>query len=164
MPPSPIPIQSPAAQKAYPAPVRLSIPTLRIDAPVIAEGVAPDGQMAIPDDIHTLGWYKWGPAPGAPAGSVVIVGHVDSAVAGTGTFFTLRTIADQAAVQVRTADGRTHTYRVLSRQEFRKTSVPLAAIFARTGTPRLTLVTCGGPFDRATRSYEDNIVVTAVPA
>lgn len=31
------------------------------------------------------------------------------------------------------------------------------------GSPRLTLITCGGPFDAEARHYRDNIVVTAVP-
>jgi hypothetical protein len=37
-------------------------------------------------------------------------------------------------------------------------------IYSRRGRPRLVLVTCGGPFDEATRHYRDNVVVTAVPA
>ena len=32
------------------------------------------------------------------------------------------------------------------------------------GPPGLTLITCGGAFDRGVRSYEDNIVVRAAPA
>ena len=37
-------------------------------------------------------------------------------------------------------------------------------VFARDGDSRLVLVTCGGRFDPARRSYDDNIVVRAVPA
>jgi hypothetical protein len=36
-------------------------------------------------------------------------------------------------------------------------------IWTREGSARLVLVTCGGPFDRATGRYRDTIVVTAVP-
>jgi len=38
----------------------------------------------------------------------------------------------------------------------------MRTLFARTGQPRLTLITCGGAFNRTTRSYDNNIVVTAV--
>jgi hypothetical protein len=39
------------------------------------------------------------------------------------------------------------------------------SLFAMTGThPRLALITCRGPFDRATGSYLANIVVFAVSA
>ncbi len=54
-------------------------------------------------------------------------------------------------------------YEVVGRRQYLKTRVPLGALFARTGAPRLTLITCGGSFDRATRSYLANVVVTAVP-
>ena len=37
-------------------------------------------------------------------------------------------------------------------------------IYTRTGSPKLVLVTCGGPFDAKIGHYRDNIVVTAVPA
>jgi hypothetical protein len=37
-------------------------------------------------------------------------------------------------------------------------------IWSQTGKEHLVLVTCGGPFDQATRHYRDNVVVTAVPA
>lgn len=154
---------TPASAAASP-PVWLSITALQIDAPVIAEGVSSDGQMAIPERIDTLGWYKWGPAPGAGAGSIVIVGHVDSAVDGLGAFFTLKNIPDGAAIAVTTADHRIHRYRVVARESFAKSNEPLAALFARTGAPRLTLITCGGTFNRATHSYDDNIVVTARPS
>jgi hypothetical protein len=36
-------------------------------------------------------------------------------------------------------------------------------IYSRNGSPRLVLVTCGGPFDVSTGHYRDNIVVTASP-
>jgi len=35
--------------------------------------------------------------------------------------------------------------------------------FARSGPPRLRLITCGGSYDRATHHYRSNVVVTAVP-
>ncbi len=154
---------NPLSPSSLPAPVRISIPTLNVNAPVTPEGVDATGEMAIPEDIRTIGWYQWGSTPGASAGSTVMVGHVDSAKSGAGAFFTLRTIADSAAITITTADGQSHVYRVIAREEFAKTVVPLAAIFDQSGPPRLVLATCGGAFDRATGSYEDNIVVTAQP-
>jgi hypothetical protein len=34
-------------------------------------------------------------------------------------------------------------------------------VHAPTTGPSLRLITCGGPFDRSVRSYEDNVVVYA---
>jgi hypothetical protein len=39
----------------------------------------------------------------------------------------------------------------------------LDRIFAKDGDPVLTLITCGGDFNRSLRSYEDNVVTYAVP-
>ena len=36
---------------------------------------------------------------------------------------------------------------------------PSGMIYANTRYPSLRLITCGGPFDTATRQYVDNIVV-----
>jgi hypothetical protein len=46
---------------------------------------------------------------------------------------------------------------------YRKGDLPLERYFARDGAPRLTLITCTGPFDRPAGGYRDNLVVTAVP-
>lgn len=154
---------TPAARLSSP-PVRLTVSGVDISAPVVPVGVETDGTAEIPERVDTVGWYRFGPAPGAPAGSTVLMGHVDDRVQGEGAFFRLREVGAGSVVSVVTADGVTHRYRVVGRQQYPKSEVPLAAIFSRSGTPRLTLITCGGTFDRAARSYEDNVVVTAVPA
>ena len=151
------------APAATAAPTRISIAALAINAPVVSEGVDSTGEMVIPTNIHTIGWYQWGPAPGASTGSIVMVGHVDSAQQGLGAFFYLKTLTQGALITVTTADGKIWDYRVVAREEFPKTSVPLSAIFDQAGPPRLILATCGGAFDRTTKSYYDNIVITALP-
>jgi sortase (surface protein transpeptidase) len=91
----------------------------------------------------------------------VLVGHVDSARQGEGAFFALHSLAVGTRVVVSMTDGRPVTYRVASREQFPKSRVPLQSLFATTGAPRLTLITCGGSFDETIRSYRDNLVVTA---
>jgi hypothetical protein len=63
--------------------VRLAVPALGVDAPVEPVGIRDDGQMALPDDVDRLGWYRFGPVPGAE-GSAVLAGHVDDAEQGLG--------------------------------------------------------------------------------
>lgn len=145
------------------APTSLTIGSAGIAARVVAVGVDGRGGTVIPERVDTVGWYRFGPRPGAGAGSVVLVGHVDSAQQGEGAFFRLRSVRQGAVVSVSGTGGRLFRYRVVGRQEYPKTSVPLAALFSRTGAPRLTLITCGGSFDRSVRHYRDNIVVTAIP-
>jgi hypothetical protein len=145
--------------------VHLSIPAVGLDAVVKPVGLdRATGEIAIPSSVDRLGWYRFGPDLASSAGSVVITGHVDSADQGKGEFFRLRDVKAGARVTVAGADGRTRPFIVVAREVFAKTALPLDRIFARDGPVRLTLITCGGRFDPKNLRYEDNVVLTAVPA
>lgn len=146
------------------APVRLAVPAVGIDAPVDPVAVTPDGLLQLPADVHRIGWYRFGPAPGQLQGSAVLAGHVDSWNQGLGALGRLRSVEPGQPIVVTDAAGRVTRWQVLTRQLVVKKQVPLPDLFTRTGTPRLVLLTCGGPFDERLRSYQDNLVVVAAPA
>ncbi|HVH24272.1 MAG TPA: class F sortase [Pseudonocardia sp.] len=145
------------------SPVRVRLVRLGVDAPVLPVGVDGPGEMAVPADVRTVGWYRFGPRPGDQAGSSVLAGHVDDRVQGHGAFYQLIDIAAGDEVQVQMADGVELRYRVESVERVEKGRLPAAELFARDGPPRLTLITCGGEFDRAAGRYRDNVVVQATP-
>ncbi len=58
--------------------------------------------------------------------------------------------------------GRVLHYQVTARVSYPKAALP-TSLFRTDGPPTLTLITCGGPFDSATRHYRDNVVVAAAP-
>jgi len=149
-----------AAQR--PAPVRLAVPSLGVDAPVEPVGVRDDGQMALPEDVDRLGWYRFGPVPGGE-GSAVLAGHVDDLRQGLGALAPLREAQPGAEVLVTDADGTATRWEVVSREVIEKQALPVDRLFARWGPPRLTLVTCGGPFLPEVGGYRDNVVVVAEP-
>jgi hypothetical protein len=145
-------------------PTRVRVPALGIDAPVTPSVVGlASGALATPTDIRRAGWWSDGAAPGAPTGAILMAGHVDSARRGAGAFFRLRSARRGETIQVTTRDRATRTYRVVSVRAYPKESLP-TDVFSRRGPARLVLVTCGGPFDRRSGRYRDNVVVTAVPA
>jgi sortase (surface protein transpeptidase) len=78
-------------------------------------------------------------------------------------FFDLRSLAEGDEVSVTGPDGAERRFRVTERFQVDKDSLPVEELFRTTGEPTLTLITCGGIFDRSIRHYEDNIVVRAVP-
>lgn len=146
-------------------PVRVRVASLGIDAPVRPAGVvATTGELEIPDDVRVAGWYRHGAAPGASEGSAVLSAHVDSRRQGAGVFFTLARIPEGAEIAVELTDGTTVTYLARGKRRYDKALLPTAELFARDGGHRLVLITCGGPFDDATRRYRDNVVVIAEPA
>ncbi|HZH19911.1 MAG TPA: class F sortase [Geodermatophilus sp.] len=153
---------APTVVPQRPAPVRLAVPALGVDAPVEPVGVRDDGQMALPDDVDRLGWYRFGPVPGAE-GSAVFAGHVDDADQGLGALAPLRDAEPGAEVVVTDAAGTATRWRVVSREVLEKQALPVDRLFARTGEPRLVLVTCGGPFLPDVGGYRDNVVVVAEP-
>ncbi|MDG4821702.1 class F sortase [Asanoa sp. WMMD1127] len=147
------------------APATITIDAIDVSATVEPTGVDPrTGDFDVPPSVDQVGWYRFGPGLDATAGSIVIAGHVDSADQGKGAFFRLGRLTEGDTVVVTGNDRKPREYTVVAREEYRKTRIPLDRYFARDGAPRLSLITCGGPFDERTRHYRDNIVVTAVPA
>ena len=146
-----------------PRPVELSIPAIDVRVAVDVVGLDTAGQVEVPVDVARSGWYRFSAKPGSGAGSTVIVGHVDGVDQGAGAFYDLRSLDPGDIITVTRADEREMTYEVVARERFDKDRVPLRELFSRSGPERLTLITCGGPFDPASLEYTDNIVVTAVP-
>ena len=61
-------------------------------------------------------------------------------------------------------DGEPLEYIVESVVDYDKWELPIDDLFSEDGEERLILITCGGAFNDALSSYEDNTVVVAVPA
>jgi hypothetical protein len=135
-----------------------------IDAAVRPVGVAADGQMQLPPDPRVLGWYRFGPAPdAATAGSAVLAGHLDTRRYGLGPLVRLREVELGDPVEVTLIDGTRLTYRVVSVNRYDQQALP-DELFARSGAHTLRIITCGGDYDADAGGYQQNLVVTAVPA
>lgn len=144
-----------------PQPRRLRIGALDLDLPVVPVGVDRDGLMELPETVRQVGWYRFGPPPGADAGTAVLAGHVDTLRDGLGPFARLRELdeGDELVVEV---GGTARRYVVRSVARVAKSEVPLDRVFRRDGAPTLALITCGGSFSRRD-GYADNLIVTAIP-
>ncbi|MPZ51311.1 MAG: sortase [Acidimicrobiia bacterium] len=148
-------------ETSLPKPNRLMIPDLGIDAAIIPLGVAEGGNMALPENVSEVGWYRHGATPAQP-GSAVLAAHVDMEGSGPGVFFHLDSLEEGSTFAVGFEDGTRHSFRVVSTEEVPKSAVDMDELFTRRGKSLVRLVTCGGAFDRDARSYEENIIVTAV--
>ena len=92
--------------------------------------------MEIPRDVATVGWYRFGPAPGSTAGSAVLSGHVDDYRQGVGVFGRIGDLGPGDPVRIVDDAGVTRDFTVLSREEWSKGDVPLDRIFDRGGSSR----------------------------
>jgi len=151
----------PEVPEARPSPVALNIERIGLENTVVrAVGVDPNGEMEIPPALE-VGWYQYGPTPGEQ-GSSVLAGHIASG--GTnGAFRDLDRVELGDLVSVVYDNGTSAQFEVTRLEQYEKYSLPFDDVFAETGEPQLVLITCGGDFDSEARSYEDNVVVFAVP-
>jgi sortase (surface protein transpeptidase) len=136
------------------------VPAAGIDARGVGTlGLDDHGALQAPATPDDVGWYDEGAAPGDP-GTAVLVGHVDS-WRGPGVFWHLRDLRPGDAVDVPRSDGSVAHFTVDAVETVAKDAFPSEEVYAPTAGPSLRLITCGGPFDRSVRSYEDNVVVYA---
>lgn len=139
-------------------PVRVVIPAIDVDARLVRVGLQTDGAMQVPD-FGLAAWYTEGPMPGHP-GPAVIVAHVDSR-AGPDVFFDLEDLVAGDGVQVVYDSGDRVRFIVGSSEQTPKDELPIGSIWPTTDERLLTLVTCGGSFDRSMGHYRDNVIVYA---
>ncbi|WP_328669302.1 class F sortase [Streptomyces sp. NBC_00328] len=144
-------------------PQRVDIPSMGVQAPVVARGL--DGRGAIDpppfDQPGVVGWYASGAKPGA-AGTALMVGHVDTETR-PAVFYRLSAVKPGDTVRVMRDDGTVAEFtvddvQVLPRDHF---DARQAYGVRESGRAELRLITCGGTFDRADRSYTANVVVSA---
>ena len=140
-------------------PVRLRIPAIGVDAPVVPVGSKPDGELEAPNEGHQVGWYRLGARPGE-AGNAILDGHVDWQRS-LAVFWHLGRLNPGDEILVSTEDGLVLPFRVEWKELYPVEGAPLDRIFGPTAGPALTVITCGGAFDRSVRSYTHRWVVRA---
>jgi hypothetical protein len=160
---------SPATHLRQPTPLRPSIPVILevpgigVRSTLLRLGQGADGSLAVPPPGPTYdqaGWYRYSPTPGS-LGPAVIVGHVDSRRGGPSVFYRLGELRRGDTIRVTRADGSVAVFAVEQVRRFTKSDFPTRLVYGNTDHAALRLVTCGGPFDRNTGHYRDNIVVLA---
>ncbi|MFJ4315509.1 class F sortase [Streptomyces lavendulae] len=143
-------------------PDRITIPDIKVDAPLDAVGLDDRGVMREPDFAKPddAAWYKEGPTPGEP-GAAAIVGHMDTPKAPEAVFFNLKRLKKDERIEVHRTDGTTAVFAVDSVDTFKKAAFPTEKVYGDThGTPELRLITCGGEL-AADRHWDSNVVVFA---
>ena len=142
-------------------PTSISIEGIGVaEAPVNDVGVEENGDMEIPG-ADNVGWYRFNPTPGE-SGSAVLAAHI-SFNGEPGVFRYLADVEIGERVLVAFDDGTESEFEIVELAQYDKQELPDDRVFAKDGDPILTLITCGGDFNRSLRSYDDNIVAYAIP-
>jgi LPXTG-site transpeptidase (sortase) family protein len=142
--------------------VRLVIPTIDLDTEVVQGGIVTDGH----------GNWIWETLPFVAVhygdltaqvganGNAVISGHVVTIDEGN-VFRNLYRLDIDDGIQVWDQRGREYDYRVAN---VKLVSPSDTSAMEPTPDQTLTLITCGGTFDRVRREFSDRLIVTAKPS
>ncbi|PVU82578.1 class F sortase [Cellulomonas sp. WB94] len=154
--PAPTPVEAPHLAKSKP--VRLHIPAVGVDSPLMDLGLKADGTMEVPPSGFPAGWYTGAPTPGE-LGPAIIAGHVDWK--GPGVFYRLRNLKPGDTVSVTREDGSIAAFRVTRVEQFAKDTFPTDLVYGNIDVAGLRLITCGGSWNAQTHHYDDNIIAFA---
>jgi len=140
-------------------PTWVHIPSIGVSAALQLLTTDSSGQLNPPTKFDEAGWYAGGTPPG-DIGPAIIAGHIDSKCC-PAVFYRLDRLRPGDLVEVERG-GQTLRFTVTRSAHYPKADFPTSSVYAPTPDPELRLITCGGEFDKAAKSYVDNVVVYAV--
>jgi LPXTG-site transpeptidase (sortase) family protein len=137
-------------------PARLRIPSIGVDASVKRVGLQRDGSMGVPDNLWISGWLSSSARPGQ-AGSSVIAGH--RGIGSPALFSHLEDLKQGDRIRVSDAGRGELVYEVTRVATLDLSVESEIQVFGRTSQQQLVLITCFGQYSRASRTYDQRLVV-----
>lgn len=154
----------PACDDSYKVPAneprKIEIPSIGVSGCIQKVGVDEKNAIAVPTNIHVAGWYINSPLPGEKGVSVIdghVLGQYDDAI-----FAKLKDINAGDTIRIEFGDGSKKEFLVEDSHSY-----PVDEVMSHLFSPleavdnQLTLITCGGTFDRAAQTYDERIIVRA---
>jgi sortase A len=151
------PVQTPKVVIGLP--VRLQIPSIKVDAAIQYVGLTADGAMGVPSNLSDVAWYQPGTRPGE-AGNAVIAGHRSSRAWVAAVFDDLDKLQPGDKITVLDDKGASIAFVVRESRLYDAQANP-AEIFAKSDSVHLNLVTCAGKFNVVTQSFPQRLIVFA---
>jgi hypothetical protein len=152
-----LPVEEPPPPQV--APLLLKIPALGVLADVVPVGEDIEGAMDVPPHPDMVAWWSLGAGTGVP-GNVVLAAHVDWG-GRLRVFGLLHLLGPGDQVVVVDEQLREFTYEVSWSRWVPAEGAPIEEFFSNSDTSEITLITCGGVFDQASRQYLERLVVRA---
>ncbi len=138
-------------------PVRVQIPSIKVDAAIEYVGLTPEGNMDTPKNYDNTAWYEPGARPG-DVGNAAIAGHVDSKT-GKAVFWDLAKLKAGDEIFVVGDDGVTRRFVVAGVDSYGRSAAPLQQIFGPTSERHLNIITCDSTTPFTNGQYAANVVV-----
>lgn len=141
-------------------PIRLSIPTIKVDATVESLGLAADGTMAVPKDPGNAAWYGLGTRPGE-IGSAVMAGHSGWKENIPAVFDDLYKLKKGDKIYVEDTTGTTTVFVVREMRTYDPKADATGIFGSNDGKAHLNLITCAGAWDSFSESSSERLVIFA---
>ena len=152
---------------------RIRIPVLGVDA-ALGQRLVSGSRMQNPTGPSDVVWYDlslWDGLGGAPGGgsNAVFSGHVDYFLQipwaeviyrGNGVFRHLSLLAPGDVIEVEIG-GQTLRYSVVWQRQIAADSNSREILSSDVGVDSITLITCGGEFDVASKTYDERVIIRA---
>lgn len=136
-------------------PIKLELPSIYVSAPIYGVGLAPNGAMDTIDNARDIAWYQYSSIPGQE-GNALLAGHRDWGKQ-LGTLFYMETMDIGEELIITYEDGHKETFQLVSNEIYLASEVP-EHVMELDGESRITIITCGGKFNRKTGHYDSRVV------
>ncbi len=146
-------------QEASGVPVHLRIPSISVDAQVLAIGKTKEGNIGVPKGPDEVAWYSQGLKPGEN-GNAIFSGHYGWKDNRPAVFDNLQKIKEDDMIYVQDDTGKQIPFIVTKKHIYGKDENP-PEIFAQSDTSHIVLITCTGSWNAKEQSYSERLVVFA---
>jgi len=141
-------------------PIRLIIPAINIDTTIAPVGLTANGAMGVPVGPTGTTWFDLGPRPGE-IGSAVIAGHEGWKDGIFAIFDNLHKLQPGDKIYIVDDGGATTTFAVRTSVLYGQNANAATVFSSSDGLVHLNLITCGGTWNAAEKSYSNRLVVFA---
>lgn len=142
----------------YSSPLRIKIPSIKVDAIIENVGLAKDGSVGVPKGPKTAAWFNLSSSPGA-TGSSVVSGHSGWRNGIPAVFDNLYKLKKGDKIYVENDKGEATTFVVREIKRYDpKAQVP-DVFFLNDGKAHLNLITCTGIWSVINKSRSERLVV-----
>jgi len=147
-----------SAQMIPNIPVRLNIPIIGVDAPIIQTGLTANGAVGVPEGPKNTAWFNVGPKPGQ-SGSAIITGHFGPWRDGSHSVFdNLYKLKIGDKIFVQDQKGQIFTFLVIDKKTY-NANAKVPEIFNKTDGSYLNIITCSGDWLANEHTYNQRLVI-----
>ncbi|MFA6571523.1 MAG: class F sortase [Bacteroidota bacterium] len=139
-------------------PVRIKIPSIKVDASIENVGLTKNGLMDSPIGPDTVGWFHLGTMPGE-IGSAVMDGHSGWVNNQPAVFDDLYKLKKGDEIQVENSNGVTITFVVREIKKYSPKADASNVFYSDDGGVHLNLITCTGFWNTILKSRSQRLIV-----